>query len=64
MEDGGEKDVTTEPIAIKNQGIDVAKTDEAAPKWDKVDDLGLPIVDKDKEPELAKEVEVVRTLVK
>lgn len=42
----------------------MAKVDEAAPKWDKVDDLGLPIVDKVKEPELAKEVEVVRTLVK
>lgn len=35
-----------------------------APKWDQLDDMGLPIIDKDKDPETAKEVEIVRNLVK
>lgn len=36
----------------------------AAPKWDQLDDMGLPIIDKAKDPETAKEVEIVRTLIK
>ena len=35
-----------------------------AHKWDQLDDMGLPIIDKDKDPETWKEVEIVRTLVK
>lgn len=37
--------------------------DGQASKWDKLDDMGLPIIDKEKDPETAKEVEIVRSLV-
>lgn len=35
-----------------------------APKWDQLDDMGLPVIDKAKDPQTAKEVEIVRTLIK
>jgi len=32
-------------------------------KWDQLDDTGLPVIDKDKDPETWKEVEYVRKLI-
>ena len=32
-------------------------------KWDRLDEMGLPIIDKIYDPVTAKEVEIVRTLI-
>lgn len=51
--------------AMKEGGeIQEEKKDATASKWEQLDDLGLPIVDKDKDPETYKEVEIVRGLIK
>ena len=46
---------------VKNED---GNEEAAAPKWDQLDDMGLPIIDKAKDPETAKEVEIVRTIIK
>lgn len=32
-------------------------------KWEKYDELGLPVIDKEKDPQTAKEVAIVRKLI-
>lgn len=44
--------------------IEVQEEEVAAHKWDNLDDLGLPIIDKNQDPQTYAEVEIVRTLVK
>lgn len=62
QKDGGEKDITNEPAgAVKDAAADDAS--KAAPKWDQLDEMGLPVIDKQKDPETAREVEIVRSLV-
>lgn len=48
----------------KVAAVEVKEEDVAAKKWEHVDDMGLPIVDKEKDPLTHKEVEIVRTLIK
>lgn len=44
--------------------IENEKSEVVAPQWDQLDEMGLPVIDKAKDPKTAKEVEIVRTLVK
>jgi len=58
IKEGGEKEIAKVASETAENGA------AAAPKWDQLDEMGLPIIDKAKDPQTAKEVEIVRNLVK
>jgi len=61
IKEGGEEEA---PDLKKVSNAPDKNGEAAAPQWDQLDDMGLPIIDKNKDPDTWKEVEIVRTLVK
>lgn len=67
IREGGEREYEGGENENNNNKIDNEPEENgqvAAPKWDQLDDMGLPVIDKAKDPETWKEVELVRGLVK